>query len=91
MEENREQLIRRVREMETLFDAVRLKWETNPQGFRANKIAQEQLALLLAYYEGGQWLKDYELDAKGLLPAEVKRGILSEDGFYNFLTEIEPL
>lgn len=91
MEENREQLIRRVREMETLFDAVRLKWETNPQGFRANKTAQEQLALLLAYYEGGQWLKDYELDAKGLLPADVKRGILSEDGFYNFLTEIEPL
>ena len=91
MEENREQLIRRVREMETLFDAVRLAWETNPQGFRANRIAQEQLALLLAYYEGGQWLKDYELDAKGLLPADVKRGILSEDGFYNFLTEIEPL
>ena len=43
---------------------------------------------LLAYYEGGQWLADYQLDEKGMLPKNLKRGVLSQDGVYNFLTDI---
>ena len=43
---------------------------------------------LLYYYENGQWLADYELDEKGMITSDLKRGILSQDGFYNFLAEI---
>lgn len=43
---------------------------------------------LLAYYEGGQWLVDYQLDEQGMLPKNLKRGVLSQDGVYNFLTDI---
>ena len=30
-----------------------------------------------------EWKKDFEDDEKGLLPKELKRGVLSEDGIYN--------
>ena len=37
--------------------------------------------------DSGQWLKDFEADEKGKLPANLKRGVLSEDGLYNLLAE----
>ena len=45
------------------------------------------LQILVQYYEGGQWLQDYELDEKGCFPKDLKRGVLSEDGLWNLLTE----
>ncbi|MBQ1983626.1 MAG: DUF4298 domain-containing protein, partial [Spirochaetaceae bacterium] len=44
---------------------------------------------LISYYENGMWLKDYQLDEQNLLPKTLKRGILSQDGIYNFLCEVE--
>ena len=53
----------------------------------ANSPESDDLAILLDYYENGQWLRDYRLDEQGLLPSDLKRGILSEDGFYNYLQQ----
>ncbi|MBQ4382761.1 MAG: DUF4298 domain-containing protein [Oscillospiraceae bacterium] len=47
----------------------------------------EDARKLDAYYSGPQWLKDYEDDEAGKLPKELKRGVLSEDGAYDALTE----
>ena len=44
--------------------------------------------LLFCYYDSGQWLRDYETDEAGLLPKDLKRGVLSEDAVYNFLADI---
>lgn len=44
------------------------------------------LADLIAYYEG-DWRSDYEADERGELPAGLKRGVLSQDGLYNLLTD----
>lgn len=33
------------------------------------------------------WLSDFEADEAGLLPPDLKRGVLSEDGIYNLLEE----
>ena len=44
---------------------------------------------LKEYYESGLWLSDYEADERGELPADLKRGVLSEDGLYNLLNDIE--
>ncbi len=46
-------------------------------------------AILADYYESGLWLSDYTLDEQGLLPRDLKRGVLSQDGLWNLLAEIE--
>ena len=81
LEEN--DAILRVQRMEQCFDALMADWQADPP-----KVDEERLKLLLGYYEGGQWLLDYELDERGGFPPHLKRGVLSEDGVYNFLTEV---
>ena len=71
-------VISRIREMETRFDRL-LK----------NSAREDDLKILLDYYENGQWLRDYRLDEQGLLPPDLKRGVLSEDGFYNYLQQAQ--
>ena len=74
--ERPEEAIRRIRRMEEIFDAVL----ENPD--------HPSLGELIRYYEGGQWLRDYELDEQGLLPPDLKRGVLSQDGIYNLLEQL---
>ena len=70
-------IIRRIEYMEALFDRA-----------RAEGVIPEEL---LRYYTGGQWLADFEADQRGELPPELKRGVLSEDGLWNLLTNVEDL
>ena len=42
---------------------------------------------LEAYYESVKWRKDFESDKAGLLPKNLKRGVLSEDGINDLLDE----
>ncbi|QDT08176.1 DUF4298 domain-containing protein [Stieleria marina] len=47
---------------------------------------------LKEYYQSPLWRKDRDDDANGVIPQNLKRGILSEDGIWNLLTdEIEVL
>lgn len=39
------------------------------------------------YYGSLEWYNDLEADEKGLLPADLKRGVLSEDGIYDVINE----
>ena len=52
---------------------------------------QEDFFELSSYYESDLWMEDYEADEAGELPPDVKRGVLSEDGLFNLLTEYEDL
>ena len=72
--------IERVQHMEQCFDALQQMAAENPA-----TIDKALLDELLAYYEGGQWLRDYTLDEQGCFPADLKRGVLSQDGVYDFL------
>ena len=47
----------------------------------------EKLQELALYMESGQWLQDYELDEAGLLPQDLKRGVLAQDTLYDLLEE----
>ncbi len=71
--------IKRIKKMESCYDAL--------QADRNCQRAEEMFKTLVEYSDSGQWLKDFELDEKGLLPKNLKRGVLSEDGLYNLLNE----
>ncbi len=45
----------------------------------------EKIRKLDSYYGSPEWKEDLEADEAGLLPADLKRGVLSEDGIYNVL------
>ena len=48
---------------------------------------QEDIAVLDDYYGSGEWKQDYADDEAGLLPTDLKRGVLSEDGIWNLLSD----
>ena len=45
----------------------------------------DQLKELLDYYSSENYTADIEDDENGLLPSNLKRGVLSEDGIWNML------
>lgn len=71
-----EKLVERVQRMEEAFDRLQHSFDL------------ELLRQLQEYYECGQWLCDYEADEAGLLPPELKRGVLSQDSVYDLLTRL---
>ena len=73
MQQNIPEAIERIRYMETLFDRLQAAF------------SEEDLQILLTYYEGGQWLRDFTLDEQGCFPVDLKRGVLSQDAVYDFL------
>ena len=79
----------RIRQMEEVFDALQKAADTNPAAMREAASLKEMLRILTQYYENGQWLRDYELDEKGLLPQGLKRGVLAQDAVYELLGKIQ--
>ncbi len=47
----------------------------------------DQLKALSEYYSSDTWIRDFAADEAGLLPKDLKRGVLSEDGIYALLEE----
>lgn len=43
------------------------------------------------YYTGPEWKADYDADAAGDLPRDLKRGVLSEDGIDDVLSDFRDL
>lgn len=78
----------RIRQMESYFDMLQKAAEENPDVIREDVSIKAALRILTQYYENGQWLQDYELDEKGLLPKDLKRGVLAQDAVYDFLERI---
>ena len=53
--------------------------------------ARADLDALRHYQESGQWLKDFEADEAKRIPEGCDRAVLSEDGLYNLLSDIDTL
>lgn len=51
---------------------------------------RDLLQRLVSYYASPLWRQDYEADERGELPKGLKRGILSQDALYDFLTDHFP-
>ena len=78
----------RIRLMEQYFQLLQKTEKENPVALQEDASVKAMLQTLTGYYESGQWLRDYELDEKGLLPRDLKRGVLSQDAVYHFLERI---
>ena len=51
------------------------------------KAIKEDVAELSKYYSGELWKQDFAADETGKLPPDLKRGVLSEDGIWNLLSD----
>ena len=76
--------IERIEKMEEIYQEVLHALKMKEITF----IVKHNLHLLNAYYQSPLWLEDYEKDENHLLPDTLKRGVLSQDGLYNLLSEI---
>ena len=78
--------VNRIEYMEGLYDKglkVIKDAEENPQAFLD---FQSDIKKLEGYLDD-EWKDDFSLDEQGKLPADLKRGVLSEDGLFNLLEE----
>ena len=81
--------IERIKAMEEKYDTLAAVVSQLDKAAQAYEAALPLLAQLTEYYTGGQWLADYEADEAGLLPHDLKRGVLSQDGLYDLLSELQ--
>lgn len=83
--------IARIRQMEQYMDELLDVLKRNPEAIKNDEEVNKKIKVLTDYMDGGQWLSDYEADERGELPADLKRGVLSQDTLYNLLCEIEEI
>ena len=81
--------IERITDMEQRFNRV-------DEALRALEIAMDTITSLEddileldAYYSGDEWKADFRSDELGLLPQDLKRGVLSEDAIWNLLGRVD--
>ena len=90
MEENKEQ-ITRIRQMERRLDRALAAVKRLSAALDKWEDAQEAIAALNEYYGSDLWRQDYADDEAGRLPADLKRGVLSEDGIWNLLVDVKEM
>ena len=83
--------VERVEAMERAFDRTRGVVSALEEALDAYESNRETMDELSDYMVSGTWMKDFELDGEGGLPAGLKRGVLSEDSLYDLLCEIDTL
>ena len=77
--------IKRITEMEAVLDEAIVRMAKAAECPGALLDFQAEIKRLSEYYESRQWKDDFALDEEGLLPKNLKRGVLSEDGIYDAL------
>ncbi len=80
-----ETAIKRVTEMESILDEAMRRLDSADEFPEARLDYQPEMRKLDEYYSGQDWKDDFALDEEGLLPKDLKRGVLSEDGIYDAL------
>ena len=76
-------------EMEARYDRVKAAFDDLKKAEETLENLSEDIEALRDYIDSGDWQVDFEADEEGKLPKDLKRGVLSEDGLWNLLEEIE--
>lgn len=83
--------VRRISEMEARLDRAGIALGEITAALDGLRVIREDVRLLSAYYESPLWREDFEADEAGLLPKDLKRGVLSEDAVYGLLSDYDAL
>ena len=81
----------RIRQMELRLDQASAAVMELSAALDKYDAVQEAISILNEYYGGDEWKQDFADDEAGRLPADLKRGVLSEDGIWNLLTDSREL
>ena len=90
MKDNKEQ-IARIRKMERRLNRTSAAVKRLEAALDKWEALQEDIAALEEYYGSDLWKQDFADDEAGLLPADLKRGVLSEDALWDLLTACKEL
>ena len=82
--DNREQ-IERIKKYEAMMDRVAASNTALEKALELFGKTEDLRAELDRYLASEDWRQDFYDDEDGLLPKDLKRGVLSEDGLYNAL------
>ena len=77
----------RISRMEKCLNDSRKAIDNLAQALEMYRDVQGKLRELASYYGGEEWRKDFSDDEAGRLPADLKRGVLSEDAVYNLMSD----
>lgn len=80
--------LQRIAAMEAAFDRTALAVRMMESALDTYETVKVDIDRLTEYLESGAWRADFEADEAGLVPQGLKRGVLSEDGLYDLLTDI---
>ena len=83
--------VKRIAEMEERFDSLQQSVRALEDALSLSQNFRDNYKALKKYMDSGKWLKDYEVDEKGGLPQDLKRGVLSQDGLYDLLQDASDL
>ena len=82
-----EEIAQRVSAMEEALDEMIDANEEVRAALQRFAHAQQHAKELTNYLGSEQWISDFEADEAGMLPANLKRGVLSEDEAFNALAD----
>lgn len=82
-------LLTRVISMEYRYDEVSRVMNALEKAVGEYEGIRSEIEILKEYVDSGLWIKDFEADEAGAIPATIKRGVLSEDGLYDLLQDMD--
>ena len=87
----REKQLRRITHYEELLD--RLLYALTDSEISSDELSamRSEADALAVYYGSEEWKADLADDEAGMLPPDLKRGVLSEDGIYNALEDFQEI
>ena len=88
---NKAQQIRRIRQMERRFNRVSAAVKRLTAALDRYEAILDDVGVLDQYYGSEEWRQDFAADEAGLLPPDLKRGVLSEDAIWNLLSDYREL
>ena len=83
--------IQRIEHMENILNEGAAAVEKLRQALEEYAALAPRLEELFDYYGSELWFADLADDAAGLLPPELRRGVLSEDAVYDLICENQEL
>ena len=81
----------RIKQMEQCLDKASVAVMQLSEALDKYVDVQEAIAKLGEYYGSEEWKQDFADDEAGRLPKDLKRGVLSEDGIWNLLSDSREL